>query len=112
MLRLHLLGPPIIESSETLDSFKSRKVEALLYYLTLVPGKHHRTHLATLLWSELPEEKALSNLRFALWNLRKILGEVPFRAERMTITSQPSDTIWVDVNEFRASFVVVNNMLQ
>lgn len=101
MLRLHLLGPPLIEHSASLDSFKSRKVEALLYYLTLLPGKHHRTHLATLLWSELPEENALSNLRFALWNLRKVLGEVPFSAERMTITSQPRDNIWIDVNEFR-----------
>lgn len=102
MLRLRLLGPPIIEHSAPLDSFKSRKVEALLYYLALVPGKHHRTHLATLLWSELPEEKALSNLRFALWNLRKVLGDVPFSAERMTITTQPSQTMWVDVHEFRA----------
>ena len=103
MLRLHLLGPPLIEHGDSLDSFKSRKIEALLYYLTLLPGKHHRSHLATLLWSELPEDKALSNLRFALWNLRKVLGEVPFNAERMTITSQPDDLIWSDVNEFRAA---------
>ncbi|MCB9102337.1 MAG: AAA family ATPase, partial [Anaerolineales bacterium] len=103
MLRLHLLGPPLIEQGDSLDSFKSRKIEALLYYLTLLPGKHHRSHLATLLWSELPEDKALSNLRYALWNLRKVLGEVPFNAERMTITSQPDGLIWSDVNEFRAA---------
>ena len=109
MLRLHLLGPPLIEHSDSLDSFKSRKIEALLYYLTLLPGKHQRSHLATLLWSELPEEKALSNLRYALWNMRKVLGEVPFEAERTTITSRPTGIIWSDVQAFRASLEKVNN---
>jgi DNA-binding SARP family transcriptional activator len=48
MLRLYLLGRPLIErDGRRLSSqFKSRKVLALLFYLAMVPGEHSRSHLA------------------------------------------------------------------
>jgi DNA-binding SARP family transcriptional activator len=102
MLRVQLFGPPLIRNaSDSLTQFKSRKVAALLFYLAMTPGQHRRMYLADLLWSEAPEEKALSNLRYALWNLRQVLGELPVRGGRLEISFQQSNDIWIDVNAFR-----------
>jgi predicted ATPase/DNA-binding SARP family transcriptional activator len=109
MLRLQLFGPPIIQhTSEALSPFKSRKVEALLYFLALTPGQHRRTYLANLLWSEWSEEKALGNLRYALWNLRQVLGEDLVSGDRLSITLQDRTVIWSDVSAFRELFRVAD----
>src|SRR5262245_421974 len=102
MLRIQLFGSPLIKSTDApLIQFRSLKIEALFYYLAITPGQpHRRTRLASLLWSELPEEKALGNLRYALWNMRQVLGEALFNIERLSVTFQADPTIWVDVNEF------------
>ena len=102
MIRLKLFGSPLIESTDTspLTQFRSRKIEALFYYLAVTPGQHRRTRLASLLWSELPDDQALGNLRYALWNMRQVLDKTLFKADRLTITFRLNDNIWVDVNEF------------
>jgi predicted ATPase/DNA-binding SARP family transcriptional activator len=102
MLCVQLFGSPLIRNaSDSLIQFKSRKVAALLFYLAITPGQHRRMFLADLLWSESSEEKALSNLRYALWNLRQVLGELPVRGGRLNISFQPSDDILIDVIAFR-----------
>lgn len=102
MLHVQLLGPPLIKNArDSLTQFKSRKVAALLFYLAITPGQHRRMYLADLLWSEASEDKALSNLRYALWNLRQVLGELPVHGGRLNISFQPSNDIWIDVNAFR-----------
>ena len=112
MVRLQLFGSPHIEViGAPLSQLRSRKIEALLYYLAVMPGQHRRLHLANLLWSESPEATALSNLRYALWNLRQNLSQVPLRAERLTIAFQPTTTLWVDVNEFQAGMKGINSTL-
>jgi DNA-binding SARP family transcriptional activator len=51
-------------------------VRALLAYLTVESDRpHQRRKLAALLWPEFPESTALSNLRYALSNLRKVIGD-------------------------------------
>ncbi|NNJ12732.1 AAA family ATPase [Chloroflexales bacterium ZM16-3] len=105
MVRLQLFGPPIIQHIDEVPSpFKSRKVEALLYFLALAPGQYRRTYLANLLWSEWSEEKALGNLRYALWNLRQVLGEEIVSGDRLNITFQERPAIWSDVSAFRELF--------
>src|SRR5579859_5884633 len=90
MLHIQLFGPPLIRTAnEPLPQFKSRKAGALLFYLASTPGQHRRTYLADLLWSEASEEKGLSNLRYALWNLRRVLGEKPLSSDRLNIAFQP-----------------------
>lgn len=102
MLRLRLFGPPIIERDDTpLTEFNNRKALALLFYLVLMPGQHQRHQIATLLWPELSEEKALSNLRYNLWTLRQALGELPIEASRLTIAFQANSEVWIDVHEFQ-----------
>jgi DNA-binding SARP family transcriptional activator len=99
---LQLFGPPLIQTaSETLSQFKSRKGLALLVYLAVSPGQYSRSYLANLLWSEWPEEKALSNLRYALWHLRQTLGELPLSVDRLSITFRQSSEVWTDVQAFR-----------
>jgi predicted ATPase/DNA-binding SARP family transcriptional activator len=102
MVHLQLFGPPQIHSaSDSLTQFKSRKVEALLFYLALTPGQHRRSFLAHLLWSEWSEEKALSNLRYALWNLRQVLGEDLFGGDRLSISFAQGSGLRTDVDQFR-----------
>lgn len=61
---------------QLLTGFESGKVRALLTYLAVESDRpHYRTTLAGLLWPEMPETGALSNLRQALANLRKVIGD-------------------------------------
>ena len=54
------------------------KVQALLARLALPPGRAHaRDHLAALLWGDLGETEARSNLRQALFSLRRALPVSP-----------------------------------
>jgi len=56
--------------------FESNKVRALLAYLaTEGQRRHRRESLAALLWPEWPDSAALSNLRYALSDLRKVIGD-------------------------------------
>lgn len=57
-----------------INGFKSDKARALLAYLAIQPGiPRSRSSLATLLWPDLSEQTAHSNLRSALANLRSII---------------------------------------
>ncbi len=76
-LSVRLLGPFTAElEGHYLSGFRSNKVRALLAYL-MVEGHRpwSRTTLAGLLWPDLPEISAQSNLRNALSNLRHVLGD-------------------------------------
>ena len=76
-LELNLLGV----FSASLDgspatSFESNKVRALLAYLATESQRPHaREALATLLWLDWPDSAARSNLRYALADLRKAIGD-------------------------------------
>ncbi len=101
-IRLQLLGPPSIErDGQPAPPFKSRRVLALLAYLALNPGAHPRSKLAGLLWSDASEKKALDNLRYALWNLQRVLGGTLLQADRLTAALQHSEDLTVDVDEFQ-----------
>lgn len=98
MIPLQTLGElSIRHNSQPLPPFKSRKITALLVYLALNPGPHTRSHLAGLFWSDLTEEKALGNLRFALWNIHEVLGVRVFDADRISVEWQPNPDVQMDV---------------
>jgi DNA-binding SARP family transcriptional activator len=57
-------------------SFESDKERALLAYLALEPDRPHRREmLAGLLWPDFSERAARTNLRHALANLRRAIGD-------------------------------------
>ncbi len=79
MLEIQLLGGFAVRLNEhSIRSFRSAKSRALLAYLAAQPDQaHSRATLATLLWGDLPDASAKTNLRIELSNLKKILADHP-----------------------------------
>ena len=83
-LALSLLGPfQVMLDGQPVTGFRSNKVRSLLAYLAVEADRPHRREvLAGLLWPDWPDRDALRNLRYALSNLRQVIGdrtaELPF----------------------------------
>lgn len=74
-LSLTLLGPVEVRlGKKKLTTFGSRKAQALLFYLAMNPGSCAREILAALLWPEMNDKKAKSNLRVAIASLKQQIG--------------------------------------
>lgn len=75
-LRLNLFGPPVGQiENNLLQIHKFKKPFALLCYVSMQNGPVSRLQLATLLWPDFTESKALMNLRKALTTLRREVGD-------------------------------------
>ena len=108
-LSLSLLGSfQATLAGEPITSFESNKVRALLAYLAVEQDRpHRRESLAGLLWSDWPDRAARGNLRHALANLRKAIGDhtaaPPFLLiTRETIQFNTASDHWLDVAVFGA----------
>lgn len=106
-LSLSLLGPfQVTLDGAPVTAFESDKVRALLAYLAVEADRpHSRDKLAGLLWPEWPDRDARRNLRYALSNLRKAIGDQqanpPFlHVSRQTIQFNGDSESWVDVTAF------------
>jgi len=106
-LSLSLLGPfQVSLNGEPVTTFESTKVRALLAYLAVEADRPHRRDvLAGLLWPEWPDRAALSNLRYALYNLRQVIGDrtaqPPFLLiTRNTLQFNTASDHWLDVAAF------------
>ncbi|MGD8738136.1 MAG: BTAD domain-containing putative transcriptional regulator, partial [Anaerolineae bacterium] len=97
--QVRLDGQPVTD-------FKSNKVRALLAYLVVEADRSHRREvLAGLLWPEWPDRDALSNLRYALSDLRGTIGDraadPPFLLiTRSTLQFNAASDHWLDVASF------------
>jgi predicted ATPase/DNA-binding SARP family transcriptional activator len=108
-LSLALLGAFQVErDGQPVIGFESLKVRALLAYLVIEANRpHQREALAGLLWPDLPDERARTNLRQALANLRLVIGDrgaiPPFLfVTRETIQFNLASDHWLDVAAFTA----------
>jgi DNA-binding SARP family transcriptional activator/predicted ATPase len=106
-LSLSTLGPfEVTLDREPVTGFKSARVRALLAYLAVEADRpHSRDVLAGLLWPDWPDREALSNLRYALSNLRRAIDDhaasPPFLlVSRDTLQFNVSSDAWVDVAAF------------
>jgi DNA-binding SARP family transcriptional activator/predicted ATPase len=106
-LSLSLLGPfQVTRAGEPVTGFEADKVRALLAYLVVEADRpHRRDSLVGLLWPDWPDRTARTNLRNALANLRKAIGDrnatPPFLLiSRETIQFNTSSDTWVDVAAF------------
>ncbi|MEZ4736921.1 MAG: BTAD domain-containing putative transcriptional regulator [Caldilineaceae bacterium] len=98
-LELSLLGTPqVILAGKSLTDLPI-KTQALLFYLAVTRQPHPRTTLATLLWGELPEENARSNLRKAIQQLRATLPD-HFHSDRHSAVLHTDGRLWVDAVAF------------
>ncbi|MCE7981656.1 MAG: hypothetical protein DYG89_10720 [Caldilinea sp. CFX5] len=101
---IRLLGGfQVDDNGCALTGFQSDKARALLAYLAVEADRpHRRAQLAGLFWPEWPEQTALTYLRHALANLRKVLGEgdaqaPPLLVTRHTIQFNPHTVYQVDL---------------
>jgi DNA-binding SARP family transcriptional activator/predicted ATPase len=106
-LSISLLGNLCVTlDGQPITGFKSNKDRALLAYLAIESDHPHRREvLAGLLWPEWPDRDALSNLRFTLSSLRKVICDQqaapPYLLiSRDTLQLNPASDIWLDVSAF------------
>lgn len=98
-LQIAVDGKPVV-------GFDSDKVRALLLYLAAeVERPHRREALAGLLWPDFPDASARTNLRRALANLRKVIGDQQRDPSFLIITRQSiqfnrNGDAWLDLWEF------------
>ncbi len=108
-LALSLLGPfQATLDGKPVTGFESAKVRALLAYLAAEPGRAHtREAVAELLWPERCAGVALADLRHALANLRKAIGDAtaqpPFLlVTQSTLQFNPASNATIDMADFIA----------
>jgi len=108
-LSVALLGPlRITLDGQPVSAFAYNKARALLAYLAVEAERpHHRDALVGLLWPELPDTAARTNLRQALANLREAIGDAnatpPFLLiTRDTIQFNPASDYDLDISTFMA----------
>lgn len=79
------------------------KVLGLLAYLAVESDRaHSRERLADFFWPEIAPESARTNLRQALYHLRRALnGERFLQIQRDRIRLAPDAPFWLDLHEFR-----------
>jgi predicted ATPase/DNA-binding SARP family transcriptional activator/tetratricopeptide (TPR) repeat protein len=101
MLEIRLLGQFDIRLQGVSVELSSRPAQSLLAYLLLNHGTaHRRERLAGLLWPDSSEANARRNLRQALWQIRRALGEVSdslLATDDLTIAAHPKHDHWLDV---------------
>jgi WD40 repeat protein/DNA-binding SARP family transcriptional activator len=102
MLELRLLGQFEIRVDGGVVQLASRPAQSLLAYLALSAGTaHRREKLAGLLWPEAEEDNARSNLRHALWRIRKAIetGEAtpPYLlSDELAVAFNAGANYWLD----------------
>jgi predicted ATPase/DNA-binding SARP family transcriptional activator len=101
MLEIRLLGQFDMRLHGAPVELSSRPAQSLLAYLLLNHGTaHRRERLAGLLWPDSSEANARRNLRQALWQIRRALGEVSdslLDADDLTIGAHLKPDHWLDV---------------
>ena len=99
MLEIRALGNlKLALDGEDLDSI-SLRAQVLLVYLGLEGGKHHRNYLASMLWPESPEAKALTSLRVLLSELRKVIPGY-LEINRTNLGLNLGSDLYLDIIEF------------
>src|SRR3954454_13362321 len=78
-LQIQLLGGFLVTlNNQPIRAFRTAKTRALLAYLAVEADREHsRATLATLLWGELGDSAAKTNLRVELSNLKSLLISHP-----------------------------------
>jgi DNA-binding SARP family transcriptional activator len=109
-LAIQLFGSLLVTlDGKPVEGIASDKVRALLAYLVMSQDQpQRREKLAGLLWPEFPELSARTNLRNALANLRKVIGDQyaspPFlHITRQTIQFNKKSDHWLDVVAFTSA---------
>jgi DNA-binding SARP family transcriptional activator len=102
-VQLYTLGGVELRRDHHLvNNLASRKAQALLIYLTIEKHPKPREVLASLLWEDRSNARALGNLRVVLTSLKRELDPL-LRISRYTVGLTNVEDIWFDVAEFEQS---------
>ncbi len=102
-LKLALLGKLDIRlDGEPVTGLTSAKAQALLCYLAVTGRPHFRPTLAGLLWSDMPEANARTNLRRELSSLRRTV-RAHLIITRQEVAFNRDAPYWLDVEVFESS---------
>jgi DNA-binding SARP family transcriptional activator/predicted ATPase len=101
MLKINLLGRTSsnLNGSPTL-AFRTRKAEAILYYLVMAAQPIDRSTIAELFWSDMTTANAQKNLRSVLPGLRDLLGDYLLITNRQITFNQSLEHL-VDLYELQ-----------
>ncbi len=94
-LELFTLGGLTIRHGAEPVRLSTRKGDALLVYLCCERREHSREWLADLLWDNVPQARAMGNLRTALVDLNQHLGD-HLIVTRQSLMIDPEREIWLD----------------
>lgn len=98
-VKLKLFGVPKIILNEEAVEFPFKKAEAIFFYLA-IQKRVTRDELVNLFWSELNEGTAKKNLRNALYQIKKTLGEeVLYTPKRSIVEISSQVDLKIDVSD-------------
>jgi DNA-binding SARP family transcriptional activator len=105
MLEVCLLGQFDVRKDGVSILLPSRPAQSLLAYLILTAGiAHRREKLSGLLWPDSSEDNARSNLRQALWRVRKALNDNSSHdltylfSDQFSVEFNPKSDYWLDAS--------------
>lgn len=98
-LNFYLLGSPRITRHGDALNLSTSKGKAILFYLAVTQRPQSRATLAHLLWTEMPDKAARTNLRVTLSKLRPAAGEW-LAISRDAVGWRPGAAVWSDVAAF------------
>jgi DNA-binding SARP family transcriptional activator len=99
-LKLSFLGSPKIEYDSKLIELDRRKAVALLCYLAVSGQVCTRDFLAALLWPNANDKHARSDLRQALFSLKRTPIGQWIDAERDVVILRRDENLWIDTVQF------------
>ena len=108
-LTIFALGPLRVELNGQPLQTSRHKALALLVYLSMQPERQSRETLASFLWPEYGQEKALAYLRRTLWELRSLLGDGWLDVDREKIGVSLDSDLSLDVTQFQTSLASIQN---
>lgn len=100
-LELHLFGFPRLYLEGRRVEIGLHKALALLAYLAVTKRAHSREALATLLWPDADQSKALGRLRRTLYQVGQAVGSEIVRANRTMAELDPQAQLRVDIDHFQ-----------
>lgn len=101
MLEIRFLGKFDVRVDGALIDLPARKAQSLFAYLVMNAGSQHRREkVAGILWPDSGESSARSKLRYALWQLRKAIGDQYFLSDKISLGFNHETTYWVDCADF------------
>ena len=97
MLKIKVLGQFDIQLAGQPIKVSTHNAQSLLAYLLLNTGyTHRRTKLAGIFWPDTSESNARSNLRHALWHIRKAIGHDYLLTDNVSVTFDINSDYWLD----------------